>query len=158
MFAEVDDEVFVQLYVRARRVAARIAGREAAPDLAAEIMVRALTSWHRIAPYAERWVTVSATNLAIDSLRAQRPRLESPLERPIDDVAATRVTVSASLRRLSKRQRQVVVLRHLVGLPEAEIAATLGLSLGTVKTHLARAMAALRRQNSVETLEAPVVP
>ena len=45
---------------------------------------------------------------------------------------------------LSPRQRRIVVLRHFVGLPEAEVAAELGVSVGTVKSTASRSLATLR--------------
>ncbi|WP_372506022.1 sigma-70 family RNA polymerase sigma factor [Actinomadura madurae] len=48
------------------------------------------------------------------------------------------------LRALPAKQRAVVVLRYWCDLSEHEIAETLGISRGTVKSHAARAMAALR--------------
>src|SRR5690606_11747625 len=44
-------------------------------------------------------------------------------------------TVLAALRRLPDRQREVLVLRYYLELSEAEIAAALGVSPGSVKTH-----------------------
>jgi len=43
------------------------------------------------------------------------------------------------------RQREAVVLRYYADLPEADIAEAMGVSRGAVKSHLFRAMAALRR-------------
>ncbi|WP_405925688.1 SigE family RNA polymerase sigma factor [Streptomyces sp. NBC_00035] len=59
--------------------------------------------------------------------------------------------VIAALHRLTRRQREVLVLRYWSHLSEAQIADTLGLSRGTVKSTASRALAALRRQ-----LDAPV--
>jgi RNA polymerase sigma-70 factor (sigma-E family) len=50
-----------------------------------------------------------------------------------------------TLRRLPARQREALVLRYYVDLSEADIADAMGVSRGAVKSHLARGMAALRR-------------
>jgi RNA polymerase sigma-70 factor (sigma-E family) len=57
--------------------------------------------------------------------------------------------VAAAIRALPHRQRDCTVLRFYLDLSDAEIAETLGISPGSVKTHLHRARAAL-----AETLEA----
>jgi RNA polymerase sigma-70 factor (sigma-E family) len=48
-----------------------------------------------------------------------------------------------ALRRLPDRQREVLMLRFYLDLSEAEIAATLGISTGSVKTHAHRGLATL---------------
>jgi len=50
----------------------------------------------------------------------------------------------SALRRLPKRQSEVLVLRFYQNLSEAEIADTLGISQGSVKTHASRGLAALK--------------
>lgn len=55
-----------------------------------------------------------------------------------------RSAVSSALRLLPQRQREVLVLRFYFGLREGQIAATLGISRGTVKAHFRRAMPAMR--------------
>jgi RNA polymerase sigma-70 factor (sigma-E family) len=57
---------------------------------------------------------------------------------------AERSAVLAALANLPERQREVLVLRYYGDLSEADIAASLGISRGAVKTHASRAMAALR--------------
>lgn len=52
-------------------------------------------------------------------------------------------SVLLALRDLPDRQREVLVLRYYLDLSEAEIAATLGISTGSVKTHAHRGLAAL---------------
>jgi RNA polymerase sigma factor (sigma-70 family) len=54
--------------------------------------------------------------------------------------------VLAALAGLSRRRREVLVLRYYLGLSEAEIAAVLGVSAGTVKSTAARGLAALARE------------
>ncbi|MFJ2825363.1 RNA polymerase sigma factor [Streptomyces toxytricini] len=53
--------------------------------------------------------------------------------------------VLAALARLTPRRRQVLVLRYWAELSEAEIAATLGISRGAVKSNASRALDALER-------------
>jgi RNA polymerase sigma-70 factor (sigma-E family) len=55
-----------------------------------------------------------------------------------------RSAVIAALRTLPDRQREAVVLRYYADLSEADIAATMGISRGAVKSHTARAMASLK--------------
>jgi len=55
-----------------------------------------------------------------------------------------RSAVVTALRTLPARQREAVVLRYYGDLSEAQIAMTMGISRGAVKSHTARAMAALR--------------
>jgi RNA polymerase sigma-70 factor (sigma-E family) len=55
-----------------------------------------------------------------------------------------RTAVIAALALLPVRQREAVVLRYYADLSEADIAAAMGISRGAVKSHTARAMAALR--------------
>jgi RNA polymerase sigma-70 factor (sigma-E family) len=52
--------------------------------------------------------------------------------------------VLAALRLLPERQREALVLRYYSDLSEADIAATMGISRGAVKSHASRGMAALR--------------
>jgi RNA polymerase sigma-70 factor (sigma-E family) len=138
---------FAELYARALRVARRIVGDPAAAeDVAAEALARAYDRWEEIdVPLA--WTVRIAANLAIDATR----RRELPAERverngtadPTDTVAL-RLALVAALRELPERQRQVVVLRYLAGVPQAEVARALGVSPGTVAQHVHRGAAALR--------------
>jgi DNA-directed RNA polymerase specialized sigma24 family protein len=63
------------------------------------------------------------------------------------------------LRGLSRRQREVVALRYLADLPETDVARALGCSVGTVKQHASRGLAALRAALGPRSdLLAPVAP
>jgi RNA polymerase sigma-70 factor (sigma-E family) len=59
--------------------------------------------------------------------------------------------VVAALHRLSRRQREVLVLRYYAELSEAETASAMGISPGAVKSHTARAMLAIRDALGPET-------
>jgi RNA polymerase sigma factor (sigma-70 family) len=55
-----------------------------------------------------------------------------------------RSAVVAALRELPPRQREALVLRYYGDLSEAQIALSMGISRGAVKSHTARAISALR--------------
>ena len=59
-------------------------------------------------------------------------------------VRLERSAVVAALRKLPARQREAIVLRYYADCSEAEVAAAMGISCGAVKSHTARAIAALR--------------
>jgi RNA polymerase sigma factor (sigma-70 family) len=97
-----------------------------------------------------RWVVTVARNLLRDRFRRflaelrVRDRLAAG-ERDRDGLGSAddRIDVAAAVAALPGRQREVVVLRYLVDLEEAEIARILRLPLGTVKSSLFRARRAL---------------
>ena len=144
---------FARLYGRAYDVAFKLLGyRSEAEDVAQEAMARAFLHWPTVHDYAEPWVVRVAGNLAIGSWRKAR-RLSSLSDQDQDDAIDHRASASLSaehlelrraLAKLSKRQREVVVLRHLAGFSERETARTLGCSNGAVKQHGSRGLAALR--------------
>ena len=55
-----------------------------------------------------------------------------------------RLDLYAALSKLPKRQRESVILRYLGDLSEAQTADVMGVSVGSVKTHSSRGVAALR--------------
>jgi RNA polymerase sigma factor (sigma-70 family) len=150
------DGLIAELYVQAERTAARLVGSDRAEDIASETLIRALSRWSRISGYPHAWVTRVATNLAIDVLRKPRPLLDqfkAGVQSSFETDAVRRIVIVESLRRLPRRQRQVVVLHYLAGFTHAEVSQTLGLSPPTVKTHLSRAMTTLRRIENSDTEE-----
>lgn len=76
-----------------------------------------------------------------DSRRTAAPAVETPEAAALGRADHERVV--AALRRLPGRQREAIALRYYLDLPEAEIAAAMGVSAGSVKTHLHRGLAAL---------------
>jgi RNA polymerase sigma-70 factor (sigma-E family) len=62
-----------------------------------------------------------------------------------------RSELAAALRQLPRRQREALVLRYYADLDVAEIAATMGIGAGAVRSHAARGLAALARILEMET-------
>lgn len=140
-------EAFLKLYPIAYRVAGKLLGdHAAAEDCAAEALARTFARWLRVRelPYREAWVLRVASNLAIDMARRRPPVVEAPQPIEVEDATATRLALAAALRALPSRQRDTVVLRYLNDYSEAQVAEALGISSGTVKTHLKRGLEALR--------------
>jgi RNA polymerase sigma factor (sigma-70 family) len=143
------DERLPVLAPLAYRVCFRIVGdRQEAQDLTQEALSRAYAGWSKVARYDEAWITRVATNLALGEVRRRRRTdrgRAAPAGAPaIDAVITQRAELVAVLRRLSRRQREVVALRYLADLPESEVARALGCSVGSVKQHASRGLAALR--------------
>ena len=101
---------------------------------------------------AERWLRVAALNVA--RTRYRRRWLFDRLVRAgrveitpaaVPGMTGDRVALLAALRRLAPPTREAVVLHHLADLSVAEVAATLGVPVGTVKARLARGRATLAR-------------
>jgi RNA polymerase sigma-70 factor (sigma-E family) len=143
-------EVFDRLYPLARHLAHRITSdRAVAEEIAAEALIRLYVRWAWLArrPHRDAWVLRVTTNLALDSVRRRRrhpePRATSVLTDPIL-LIVDRMELAAALRRLPRRQREVVALRYLGDLSEQQVADLLGVSGGSVKTHLHRGLASLR--------------
>jgi RNA polymerase sigma-70 factor (sigma-E family) len=150
------DAAFERLFRDAYRVAFRLLGvREDAVEVAQEALARACVRWKRVTAHgrdAAPWVARVAANLALDRWRRARvaakyaPRLVDERRDELPD----RVDLHRALEALPKRQREVVVLRYVADLPEDAVAAALGCSVGTVKTHASRGLAALRAALSDE--------
>ncbi len=102
------------------------------------------------APAYLRTAVLNGARSALRRRRTRRRHLAAapppPTAPPADvDVGADAdaARILAALGRLSPRQREVLVLRYWEDLSEAEIARTLGVSAGSVKTHAHRGLAAL---------------
>jgi RNA polymerase sigma-70 factor, ECF subfamily len=102
----------------------------------------------------EAWVTKAAMNLARSRWRRMRvERRYSQHAMDVPEPTGDAIDLQRGLVRLSPRQREVTVLRYYLDLDVAEIASTLRLSEGTVKTQLHRARASLARALGEQALE-----
>jgi RNA polymerase sigma factor (sigma-70 family) len=141
------DDAFDTLFPQAARLAYRVLGhRAAAEDVAAEALARALANWSRVAtlPYRDAWVLRVAVNLAVDAARRKKPELQPATPLDAAEAATLRVALACALGSLPRRQREAIGLRYLTGMSDAEVARTLGISEGTVRTHVRRGLRTLR--------------
>lgn len=160
-FAQLVERYEDKVYSLAFRVCAN---PEDAADAAQEAFLsvwRGLPSFRGEAGFST-WIYRLTVNAAVDCLRRNRNQRgqislddgETGLPDPADPAPGPqelaegnelRAAVAEALRQLSDDHRQVLVLRELRQLSYEEIAAILALDLGTVKSRISRARAALRK-------------
>jgi RNA polymerase sigma-70 factor (sigma-E family) len=150
-----DDDAFARLYEeqypRLFGAARLIAGdRATAEDVVQEVFVRVYVARRRIRPDAAGgYLYRAVVNECRNRSRARRVALRrvapvGPPPAPADERAAAedeRARIAGVLAALPRRQRECLVLRYWLQLSEREIADALGISPGSVKTHVHRALA-----------------
>ena len=127
----------------------RVCGTAAdAEEVVQEAFARLIPAWDRVCHYddPEAWLRTVAFRLAASRWRRARVaarglvRLGPPP--PVPQPDGTRLDAERLLAALPRAYREVLVLHHGLGLPIAEIAAELGVAVGTVKSRLSRARVA----------------
>lgn len=154
----------------------RMTGRRAeADDLSQEAIARAIERADELenGGAAEGWLFRIATTVCLDHLRReQRTRALTELVDPVafDEVAAApadpeaatilrddvRLAVVAALQHLAPKQRAVLLLHDVCGLPLVEVADTVGTNANAAKATLHRARAALDRARGSTVVDVPV--
>ena len=150
-FAVLVDVAIARLDAAARLI---LRDHELARDAVQEALIRA---WRdlpglRDPDRFEAWLYKLTVNSCLDLARRRRRRpIEveiSPLHTPAaSDVAgslADRELIDDALRGLEPGHRAVVALHYLLGMPLPEVAASLAIPLGTAKSRLHYALAAMR--------------
>ena len=138
-------------------------GLGASPDIAedcvSESFARLLKALPRLrfdSPLALRsWLLVVCRNYLRDQLRRPRPaELRETDEATSDDERSvhTRLALEAALATLPATQREVIVLRFVVGLPTSEVAAVSGRGTKAVESLQHRGLETLRRSIALEGL------
>ena len=130
-----------------------------AEDVAQAAFARAYASWSRVARTGDpdAYVRKIVINENLGRFRKRRVAEDLvgavPEGRPqwAGDAVGDSEALLQALRRLGPRQRAVIVLRYWMDMSEAETAAALNCSVGTVKSQASRALAALR--GSAELME-----
>jgi len=124
---QITQDAFVRLHLRWRRVR----DLDRAPAYLRSAVLNGARSQLRRRSVRDR----------LDARRTVAPAPESPEAATLGRAEHERVV--AALRALSSRQREAVALRFYLDLSEDEMAAAMGVSNGSVKTHLHRGLAAL---------------
>ncbi len=153
-----DDDAAFRDYVLARgtallRMAVMLTGNQAdAEDLVQAALANTFLAWDKINDRAalDAYVRRAMVNTHISWWRRRRLE-EFPTDQLPDQAVAdharesdTAEVVRRALDRLPERMRAAVMLRYFEDMTEPEIAALLGVSLGTVKSTVSRAVARLR--------------
>ena len=165
--SDVSDEALLVLYANGDPGAARaltlrltprvlgfaarmLSDRTEAEDVAQEAMLRLwrmAPDWQQGEARVATWLYRVASNLCLDRLRRSRPRGLSDVAEPEDTtpgvvarmIKADRVlALDGALAALPDRQRQAVVLRHIEGLSNPEIAAVMDIGVEAVESLVAR--------------------
>lgn len=161
---EVRGDSFELFYERQRRplidLAYAVSGsRHGAEDLAQEALAAAFRSWDDISRKDNpgTWVRRILLNKACSAYRRRLAEAKALARHPrdLESVAFPEVTgeierIWGEVRRLPRRQTQVIALTYLEGLSQAEMAQVLGISKESVNTHLRRARTTLASRLRLE--------
>ncbi|MFJ8613723.1 sigma-70 family RNA polymerase sigma factor [Streptomyces sp. NPDC093675] len=147
--------LFDQHYAPMLRLAVLL-GADDPENVVAEAYYQIYRKWRRLrdAQAAEAYLRSMVCNLVrmrIRHLQVARRHAGEPVDEVVVSAESTALlhddqrVLIAALRQLPARQREALVLRHWLGLKEGDIAAAMGISAGSVKTHTARGIAALTK-------------
>jgi RNA polymerase sigma-70 factor (sigma-E family) len=144
------DDLYADLYPPMVRLAGLLmCDYQLGEEIAQDAFARLVETRDSVSDPAS-YVRATITNLCRSRIRravmARRQRTMVPpraVGASLADLVANDVSIRVALRRLPQRQREAVVLRFYVDLSEAETASVMGVSVGSVKTHLHRAIRAL---------------
>jgi RNA polymerase sigma factor (sigma-70 family) len=154
VLSELSDSQLIDEFDSLARLAFVVCGdRSRAEDAAAEAISRV---WQRsrhgdiddLRPYLRRTLVnllTRGSRRAVSERRAlDSTRRAEVAERAVAEVVAERTDLRVALDRLAPKQSAVLALRYFEDLSDADIAATLQLRPGTVKSRASRGLAALR--------------
>jgi RNA polymerase sigma-70 factor (sigma-E family) len=146
-------------YSRSLRLAVLLTGNLAAgQDLLQVVCEQLYKRWrrHGSPDSPDAYMRTALVNAASKSRRHRTTRMETLVDELSDEQAyeigpevLLRRHLMPALRRLSPRQRSVIVLRYFLDLTESDTAELLSCSVGTVKTQASRALRHLREDPSL---------
>ena len=125
------------------RLAVLLGGNVRAAEEITQLSFVALhAAWPRL---RDQEAAVAFLRRAVVTRSRQRGQPRPPAAKEtVKTAAAPDPRIMAALRELPSRQREAVVLRLFLDLPDGQAAAAMGVSAGAVREHADRAMAALR--------------
>jgi RNA polymerase sigma-70 factor (sigma-E family) len=134
-----------------RAVLAVVGSPQLAEDQVAEAFAKAWASWRKVRrhPAPKAWVVRTALNTGASWWRRrgrELPLADHDVPLPGDPGDELDASLLTALRRLPRRQREVIALRIFLDLDTDTIAEQLGIEAGTVRMHLSRGVTALRRE------------
>lgn len=127
-----------------------------AEDLVQSALIKVVPKWARIKDHPEPYVRQVLARESVNRWRSRRWRevttdgVPEAMHHDDSTDSTDRIALLEDLRRLSPRQRAVLVLRYFDDLTEANTAAALGISVGSVKSSVRDGLACLRNQRSGE--------
>jgi len=135
---------------RLKGLARLVAGDDwLAEDLLQGVLAKCMPRWERIAqgdPIA--YVRRSLVNARISYWRQHRRQVIGDVPEGStsshEHAVVDRITIDMCIKQLSRQQRQIIALRYSYDLTEVDIAGTLSVNVGTVKSQHSRAMKKLR--------------
>lgn len=171
-FQEASDETLLVLYANGDPNAARVltlrltpkvmghayrmlGDRAEAEDVAQDALIRLwkqAPDWRQGEAKVTTWLYRVVANLCTDRLRKQKPVDIEAITEPEDDAASAAEQIQqksrldalqAGLNKLPERQKQAVILRHIEGLPNPEIAEIMQIGVEAVESLTARGKRAL---------------
>ena len=161
-FAELARAAVVRLDQAARLI---LRDPELARDAVQEGLIRAWRDLPKLRDpdRFDAWLHRLTVNSCIDQTRRRRRRpieveltvIHAPSMSDDSGALADRDLVDGVLQRLDERERAIVVLHYFVGMPLTEVAATLGIPIGTVKSRLHRALSEMRAAVAAEPTTTP---
>lgn len=120
-----------------------------AEDLVQAALVKVVPHWRKVSDHPDPYVRKVLANEHVSRWRRRRWREVHtdvvPEDTTVDPDLEEREGLRAALLQLAPRQRAVVVLRYYEDLTERDVAETLGISVGTVKSQARDGLARLRR-------------
>jgi RNA polymerase sigma-70 factor (sigma-E family) len=130
-----------------------------AEDLLQVALLKTAARWHRVRDgspdgYVRQVLATTYLSWWRRRWRGEVPTARLPESAGADEAAAVdvRASLAKALATLPRQQRAVLMLRYHADLTEVATAAVLGIGVGTVKSHTARALAALRARPDLRGL------